>query len=115
MPKKKTIEKNKEEKKEKNKLTTIKFYPDGKKEEVVLEKNLFDVAVIPKLWPYISAYIWPISVKELPQPKHGVRFLAQQERFIAKKEPVGQDTEILRRQFLLVVVLSLVQNHGIIL
>jgi large subunit ribosomal protein L4 len=48
MPRKKTIKENKEEKKEKNKLTTIKFYPDGKKEEVVLEKNLFDVAVNPK-------------------------------------------------------------------
>jgi large subunit ribosomal protein L4 len=57
MPRKKTVEKNKEEKKEKNKLTTIKFYPDGKKEEVVLEKNLFDVAVNPKtLALYIRVY-----------------------------------------------------------
>jgi len=58
MPRKKTVEKNKEEKKEKNKLTTIKFYPDGKKEEVVLEKNLFDVAVNPKtLALYIRVYL----------------------------------------------------------
>jgi large subunit ribosomal protein L4 len=66
MPRKKTVEKNKEEKKakkttkkkEKNALTTIKFYPDGKKEEVVLEKNLFDVAVNPKnLALYIRVYL----------------------------------------------------------
>jgi large subunit ribosomal protein L4 len=58
MPRKKTVEKNKEEKKEKNKLTTIKFYPDGKKEKVVLEKNLFDVAVNPKtLALYIRVYL----------------------------------------------------------
>lgn len=58
MPRKKTVEKNKEEKKEKNKLTTIKFYPDGKKEEVVLEKSLFDVAVNPKtLALYIRVYL----------------------------------------------------------
>jgi large subunit ribosomal protein L4 len=66
MPRKKTVEKNKEKekakkttkKKEKNAFTTIKFYPDGKKEEVVLEKSLFHVAVNPKtLALYIRVYL----------------------------------------------------------
>jgi len=66
MPRKKTIKKKEEEKKEKrtrkkkekNELKTIKFYPDGKKEEVALEKNLFDVAVNPKtLALYVRVYL----------------------------------------------------------
>jgi len=69
MPRKTTVKKKEEEKeekkerktakkKEKNELKTIKFYPDGKKEEVILEKNLFNVSVNPKILAlYIRVYL----------------------------------------------------------
>jgi len=45
-------------KEEKNSIKTIKFYPDGKKEELVLEKKLFDRSINPKtLALYIRVYL----------------------------------------------------------
>jgi len=69
MPRKTTVKKKKEEKEEKkerktekkketNEFKTIKFFPDGKKEEVTLAKSLFDVVVNPKtLALYIRVYL----------------------------------------------------------
>jgi len=55
---KKARESNKKEVKKNKDLTTIKYFPNGKKEEFILEKKLFDTKVNPKtLALYVRVYL----------------------------------------------------------